>query len=278
MVTVQLNAYEFKMPESWAECSLEQISKLAALTHYKEDEIKATMDEYVVCTLLGCSNQFWNDISLQNEQWGALKNIAKFAFETYFYDRPFPFFDFNGIRYYVFSEGFSDSDAVDIAWANLQYISFAHPENRNVEAVYELIATLCRPERPDIESFKHSADWDGDIREIYNAQRTKERAKIFKDLPMGITIAILQYFEAQNRVFLETYAQMFGDDGSEPRYDNGMGWVTMLMNVADKGTFGNFNDVCHQNVHLIWAKCLDDTLDIKEQNKQAEEERFKHGL
>lgn len=278
MVKVQLNAYQFEMPERWVECSLEQISKLAALTHYQESDIKASAEEYAVCTLLGCSWQFWQELTLQTEQWGALKQVSKFAFESYFFDRPFPYFDFEGIRYYVFSEGFGDSDAVDIAWANLQYISFANPENPNYDAVHELIATLCRPERLDIEAFKKSADWDGDIRELYNAQRTKERAEIFKRLPTGLTIAILQYFESQNRVFLETYAQMFGDDGTEPRYDNGMGWVTMLMNVADKATFGSFDKVCHQNVHLVWAKCLDDTLDIKEQNKRAEEERFRSGI
>jgi hypothetical protein len=278
MKQVQFNAYEFQMPENWKECSFEQISKLAALTHYQKDEFERTAEEYTVCTLLGCSGKFWDELTLTIDQWYALKKIAKFAFETYFFDRPFEYFDFENVRYHVFSEGFGDSDAVDVAWANLQYISFAHPETPNYEAVHELLATLCRPERPDIQDFRLSKDWDGDIRELYNAKKTNDRAKIFERLDMGIKIALLQYFESQNRVFLEGYSQMFGDGGDEPRYDNGMGWVTMLMKVADKNTFGDFSTVCHQNVHLVWAKCLDDTLDIKEQNKRTEDENFRNGL
>jgi hypothetical protein len=278
MVTVQLNAYTFEMPEKWQECSLEQISKLAALTHYKADELERGAEEYAVCILLGCGWSFWEGLQLQIEQWNALKKVARFAFETYFYERPFEYFDFENVRYHVFKEGFADSDAVDVAWANLQYVSFAHPETPNVDAVHHLIATLCRPERADIETFKTSKNWDGDVRELYNAQRTQDRAKVFEHLPMGMKIAILQYFEAQNRVFLETYSQVFGDSGNEPRYDNGMGWVTMLMTMAEKGTFGNFDSVCHQNAHLVWTKCLDDSLDTKEHNKRTEEENFRAGL
>lgn len=276
MVKIQLNAWEFDLPETWQECNLRQIAKLSPITSWKKEDITQAVEEYTICTLLKCGWKIWNDLTLQIEQWNALKKIARFAFETFIVERPFEYFDHEGERYYVFSEGFGDSDAVDFAWANLQYVSFANPDNPNLDAVNQLIATLCRPQRRDIEAFKLSKEWDGDTRELYNAQRVKDRAKKLESLDLGIKVALLQYFENQNRKFLEAYAQMFGEDSQEPRYDNGMGWVTMLMKMAEKGTFGNFDDVCRQNVHLVWAKCLDDTLDAKEENERLERERWKN--
>lgn len=276
MVKVQLNAWYFDMPERWEECSVIQIAKLAALTHWKIDEITRNEHEYAIFTLLGCSPDFWQELSLELTQWYRLKQIARFVFEQRMVERPFERFTHNKVEYLVFDEGFANTDAVDMAWANMQYLAFANPDEPNTDALNQLIATLCRPQRKDIANFRDSKDWDGDYREIHNAQRVNVRAKALADLEVGLKIAILQYFEAQNNIFLERYAQILGDDGRQPRYDNGMGWVTMLMSVAENGTFGNFENVCYQNVHLIWAKCLDDTLDAKDQEKMLEDQRIKN--
>ncbi|MEA5257167.1 hypothetical protein VB264_05170 [Arcicella aquatica] len=276
MVEVQINKKKFTMPERWDECTLEQISKLSPLTQWKVDEITQSEHEYAVCVLMGCSDKFWQRLELELPQWYKLKEVANFAFAEKIVEQPFPSFVHLGTEYLVFQEGFADTDAVDLAWANMQYLAFANPDAPNVVALDELIATLCRPRRKDLLTFRESKEWDGDEREVYNGQRVKARAKELKTLPFGLKVAILQYFEAQNSLFLENYSQMLGDDGREPRYGNGMGWVTMLMSVAEKGTFGNFESVCYQNVHLIWAKCLDDTLDVKEQEKQLEAQRFKN--
>ena len=275
MVKVQFNAWEFDMPERWEECSLEQIAKLSPLIHWKIEDITETEQEYAVFILLGCSPQFWNELTLEVQQYQALVKIARFAFEQKIVERPFAEFKHQGITYYVFEESFANSDAVDVAWANMQYLAFANPDEPNLDALDELLATLCRPARNDLHEFQLSKDWDGDIREPYNGQRVKARAKEFKSLDIGIKIALLQYFESQNTLFLESYANMMGDDGRAPRYENGMGWVTMLMSVAEKGTFGNFEAVCHQNVHLVWTKCLDDTLEAKEQERLMEAQRLK---
>lgn len=276
MVELQFDKKNFRMPERWDECSVDQIAKLSPLTQWKIDEITRSEREYAVCVLMGCGEAFWKDLTLELPQWHKLQQIADFAFTEKIVERPFENFVHLDTEYLVFQEGFADTDAVDMAWANMQYLAFVNPDAPNTDALDELIATLCRPRRRDLKAFRESKEWDGDEREVYNGQRVKARAKELKTLSLGLKIAILQYFEAQNSMFLENYAQMLGDDGREPRYGNGMGWVTMLMSVAEKGTFGNFENVCYQNVHLIWTKCMDDTLDAKEQEKMLEAQRFKN--
>jgi hypothetical protein len=71
---------------------------------------------------------------------------------------------------------------VDVAWANMQYLAFANPEEPNLDALDELLATMCRPARNDLHEFQQSKDWDGDIREPYNGQRVKARARNLKAL------------------------------------------------------------------------------------------------
>ena len=275
MVEVQFDDKVFQMPECWQECSMEQIKVLATFTQVPKDAVGRAEQEFIVEKLLGCGAEFWEELTLEIQQWHQLLKITGFVTDSRIEHFPFAI-KHKDIELFVFQEGFADTDAVDLAWANMQYLAFVNPENPNLEALDELIATLCRPKRKDLKAFKESKDWDGDVREPYNGQRVKARAKQLKDLSFGLKIAILQYFEAQNRVFLEHYSQMLGNDGREPRYDNGMGWVTMLMSVAEKGTFGNFESVCFQNVHLIWAKCLDETLEAKEQEKLMEAERFRN--
>ena len=69
------------MPERWEECSLEQIAKLSPLIHWKVEDITETEQEYAVFILLGCSPQFWNELTLEVQQYQALVKIARFAFE-----------------------------------------------------------------------------------------------------------------------------------------------------------------------------------------------------
>jgi hypothetical protein len=87
MVKVQFNAWEFDMPERWEECSLEQIAKLSPLIHWKVEDITETEQEYAVFILLGCGSKFWKELTLEVQQYQALK-IARFAFEQKIVERP----------------------------------------------------------------------------------------------------------------------------------------------------------------------------------------------
>lgn len=260
MVVVDLGSETFEVAVSWQELDYNQTLFFAG-SNWLENPSEEFYHE-AVQKLLKCSDSFWNSLELGIEQWNALKKLCDFVF-TRVDGLSFQYFIVDNSRYHIFKPDFEDMDSIDIAYANIQYLQFI---GGNELALDELIATICRPTRKDIKTFKLSKDWDGDIREVFNSQRVKERAKLFEQkLDFGLKIAILQYFESENNKFLEQYAGMFGNDGKEPRYDNGMGWITMLMNVASSGTFGDFDRVGEQNCHLIWTKCLDDTLEQREQ-------------
>ena len=74
--------------------------------------------------------------------------------------------------------------------------------------------------------------------------------------------------------FLRNYDRIFGGSATEePRYPDGRGWIMLLKNVAKESHFGDFDRVCRQPAHLVWAAMLDDVLNAEElQNAQNDHE------
>ena len=68
-----------------------------------------------------------------------------------------------------------------------------------------------------------------------------------------------------NDQFLREYGELFGTGSKDVRYDDGRGWLMLLKNVAKQGHFGDFDKVCGQPAHLLFATLLDDLLDQQEQ-------------
>ena len=154
----------------------------------------------------------------------------------------------------------------------MAYLEFATPlvegeANEKELALAQLIATLCRPRRPDWRKFQRSADWSGDVREPFNQARMQERATQLVDLPLNTKLVILDYFERTNNAFLADYGELFGGS-KEPRYQDGRGWVMLLKNVARQQTFGDYEKVCTMPAHLLFATLLDDLLDQQQAEAQ----------
>jgi hypothetical protein len=157
--------------------------------------------------------------------------------------------------------GFGDTSAIEFSVSNVFYLAFCRPENPNADALFNLVATLCRPVRKDLEAFRNSRDWNGDEREPYNDAVATERAKFLKaNMHRGIAIAILQYFEGMNNEFWKRYDVLTGASDDVPLYQNGEGQITMLMEIAETGVFGKFEDVCQQRVHTVYMFLRDKKL------------------
>jgi hypothetical protein len=153
----------------------------------------------------------------------------------------------------------------------VHYLGYAKPtdtgdSNENEEAergvcLDKLIATFCRPRRRDLAEFRVSFDWDGDEREVYNEARLMERLPLLADVEIGKKMAFLAFFEANLTEFMKDYADIFGaSGGKKAMYNNGMGMIMMLKDVAKQGHFGDFERVCMQPVHLLWTAVMDDIL------------------
>lgn len=262
----------FILPENWEECKPDQLRKLAPFNSLREELRNREIWEHVVQIMLRCKPNFWKKLVMSLDQWWWLKQQCKWIFEIPLHEQPFPYLTIKGVNYHLPATAYGDTTTLELALANIAFTEYAHPTEPVMEALDQLIFTLCRPERKDLKKFKASADWNGDTREPFNEARMLERAKkLSKSIPLDDKAAFLNYFVRMNTDFLEMYPEFFGKGGSkEPRYKDGRGWVLMLKNVAKEGGFGDFEKVCQLPVHLLWASLLDDFITNDEQKAEAE--------
>ena len=273
MKTISIGRKNYQVATNWSELKKEQYLSLIACPRLNSLEYRTLDNEAAACLAwLGMSRNVWNALVLSPWQWGQLRREFAWLFETKPVGKPpISCFIHKGQHYHLPNDGFSDTSAIEVAMANMAYVAFANPDDPDPQAIDRLIATLCRPRRPDWRKFQRSREWNGDVREEYTEQRMMDAAKRLADLDMTTKLVVLDYFERMNAQFLANYGELFGGgQHQEPRYGNGLGWVMLLKNVAKEGHFGDFDKVCSTPAHLLFATLLDDVLD---QQDQAEKNR-----
>ncbi|MCP1384433.1 hypothetical protein [Runella salmonicolor] len=263
MLEITLGRRRLQAPENWEECSPEQVKTFLLIHRAPIEERSRAFWEKLVQTWLGLNDKQWKKLVLSFQQWLTFKEMLTWVFEDELKGQPFDYFDFEGVRYLLPEDEFANTSALEVAVGNMLFTEFAHPTEPDLSALDLLVATFCRPQRDDLYTFFQSADWNGDNREPYNQARANERAKTFAALDIGIKVSFLTYFEKMNRAFLDEFSELFGKSESEPRYQDGMGWMMMLKNTAKQGIFGNFEQTCNQPARTVWAFMLDDVLDQK---------------
>ncbi|TDB64414.1 hypothetical protein [Arundinibacter roseus] len=254
----------YKAPERWEECSLEQWGALVAFGRVPAEDRTPDMQVLAAQMWLQVPADEWEKWQLDLLQWEALQKAFDWIW-TPPTARPCEHFLHMDEKYYVFGPNFEDTKALELSLALMDYVAFSDPDEPDLTAYERILATLCRPERKDLFHFRESDEWDGDLRELYNEARTADRAIALSSLSEMSKLALFDYFERSAKAFLTQYEQVFGGSGTlEPRYPDGRGWIMLLKNIAKEGHFGNFDMVCKQPAHLVWASMLDDVLHNQE--------------
>lgn len=260
---------QYAAPEGWHECPLPLWGTLVAFARLPEDQRTDDVAQLAAQLWMQVSPADWAAWLMDARQWDSLQQLFAWIWEPPT-ARPGESFVHEGETYYIFEEQFANTRALDLTMALMDYTEFAHPTQPDPTAYERILATLCRPERADLERFRLSDDWDGDVREPYNEQRATDRATKFASLPAPVKLALFVYFEQSATEFLLSYDSLFGGGGEqEARYPDGRGWLMLLKNVAKEGHFGNFDQVCRQPAHLVYAALLDDLLTNEELSNQS---------
>jgi hypothetical protein len=187
-------------------------------------------------------------------------------------------------RFYNVKDRFEHVSAAEWTEGVLIFIDI---QNGDSEKLYDLFFNFCRPERSDLEAFRASEQWNGDVREPFNAARAKERAETYKGKQAGgevfqkdidnleaVMVAFLWWYDELLRSFFEEYTDLFGgsdknksEDDDEiinsgaGRYADGRGYVMILKNAAKKHYMGDFRAVQSEDVHVVYSLLLDDFYD-----------------
>lgn len=280
MKKIEIGTDVFDCPSSWAETSMDQKVALLPLQllGLPDDPGQAALVKYLVTArLLGAPEQLLEQLTT-DQRWRLMK-LSSWVFETRIESKPFDSFLFNGVEYVLPSDGFGNTSAIEMAYCNIHYMAMGRKRNPDPNAVFSIVSTLCRPRRDDAEAFRKSVAWTGDDREAYNTVLAEERAKLFQtdNLPIGLVMAVLQYFEYTNNRFLKAYKTAYeGDPGADdeaPLYPDGRGLITTFMDIAKAGVFGDFEKVCSTNAHTVWMYLVDNNLKIRRANERAERDQ-----
>lgn len=262
MDILKYNKKTYYAPANWQECDPEMVAKLIVFSRLAVDDITDEVFELLVQIIFMIPAKRWATWTMTVKEWQMLKDQVKWVF-TAPEDRPFLSFEHEGINYILPEENFADTTALELSMAFIAYTDFADPDQPDPTALNRLIATLCRPARPDLKAFLSSPDWTGDDRETFNEARMMKRSDALASMDIQMKMVILSYFEVQAKSFLEQYEGLFGGD-SAPRYGDGRGWIMLLKNIAKEGHFGDFDNVGKQYAHLVYAAALDDTITAEE--------------
>lgn len=280
MKKVQIDKVEFEWPESYQELDFStrvEVAKLATgLTAFSGADSVLVWREIFrqICMATWRNRQrsfrkWWWRLQVSYEQFEELRQLTIWVNEKP-QGQPFDYFDYMGERYYVLPERFENVSAAEWVECIMDFIALGSGEDSST-SLDILISNFCRPQREDLQDFKRSDKWNGDIREVYNRQKALERAKLLRNLDSGIKIQLLWWYEAQITSFFEEFEDLFKGGGGEPRYPDGRGYLVLLKNVAKQAYMGNFEAVCNTEVITVFAMLTDEVYDAQEM-----EERLKN--
>ncbi|MGR3809608.1 hypothetical protein [Jiulongibacter sp. NS-SX5] len=257
-----------KWPEKWEDLSANTIRKVVPLVW----QMKYAGDDYDQVILIG--RALIHAFQPQNSRLNLTEkevllglNKLLWLLNTDITTRPFDYVKVAGKKRYLPRENFEDTDAIEMAMTNFYYLQFASaasasPQEDTKETVGDayrylwiLLAMICRPrvDRLTDRFWRPFSTSKESQRVEFDNDEAEKVAMEFSKLPIGVCLAILNYWEAQQKVFMEQYSNVLKGEGGEPLFANGEGWIASLEDVAKDGVHGDFERVCSTNCHTIWT-------------------------
>ncbi|MGI4871218.1 MAG: hypothetical protein ACRYFX_08580 [Janthinobacterium lividum] len=254
MLTFRLDGRPHQVPGSWAELTAAQL--LAAAPHLAHDSAAARLAVLRAwCPLLRdkdvrrlTPDQLWDVLSLPGWAWSQdmdTQAVREFTHRSRTYRLPEP--------------QLTDAVAIEYAMAAVFFHQFARPQRPQAQALDQLVASLCRPVRPDLVQLSQDPAWDGQTRERYNAKLAEARALELADAPLGVKIVVLHRFLGAQRFIHRAYKDLFkkveppsGPAAQAPRpAGDGTELLELLADLAERGLYGTYEQVAHTSLHTV---------------------------
>lgn len=210
-----------------------------------------------------------------SHQWVDILPYVNYIFKVPdFKTNPFPKLRI-GLRSYVGPIGMLDKCSIEeMSQADTAFI--ASSNGKEEDKMYLLVALLYRPVRTDLEEFKASKNWNGDVREPFNAEKCKARVQRFKKLPKYMVVAVFLYYYSFRENRLMKFTRVF-KKATENKPDTGTnrGWAGTLLEMAHLPVFGKLDEIILQNWFTVVYE-MDRQLEIKEKQEQEIERQRMH--
>jgi hypothetical protein len=238
-----------KAKSSFSECTSDEIQ--AILTRrYLTQQGKFTELQFKISlvTLLVENMTEKKFMKLEDEEKIRYFNRIRWATTETVKSRPFDVLKIKNKKFIFPEENYTNTNSLEFAMANIFYLQFTNQEKPNAMALYDLMAIFIRPRSEKFWDWKREK-----IREEYDSKKADETAKFLREnMPFGMTIAFLQWFEFTNNNFLERNRELLEGGSGRPLFYNGEGWIAMLEDIAESRVHGDFDQVCQKPVHTIF--------------------------
>jgi hypothetical protein len=176
------------------------------------------------------------------------EKLVDFMFETDIKEQPVDFFRCNGIKHFgpldfnkITAEEFSFADAACTA-----FIKTANPLYLDT-----LMAALFRPKKWWWFFEKRAANTNGDCRQQFNKHLLDGRVKRFTGLNEDAKLAAFWWFHSTRCNLASKFPNLFSVKNQGDANSSGYGWLSIILTLSTKGTFGNYKDVSCTPMHLI---------------------------
>jgi hypothetical protein len=114
-----------------------------------------------------------------------------------------------------------------------------------------LLVTVCRPLKWWIVFFpwfkNFALNWDGDPREKYHSALTEIRAKKVSKIPMHKKLSVFWWMVQLRWEVYKIHKPVFSGSGKGDKGD----WVECVMDLAERGLFGDLQSTFQTNFHLV---------------------------
>lgn len=212
---------------------------------------------------------------ITSAQWVDILPFLNYCFKAPdFKTNPFPKL-LVGLHTYVGPIGMLDKCSIEeMSQADTAFVACSN--GKEPDKMYLLVALLYRPVRTDLQEFKASKEWNGDVREPFNAEKCKARVDKFKRLPPFMAIAVFLYYYSFRENKLMKFTRVF-KKATENKPDTGTnrGWAGTLLEMAHLPVFGKLDEIILQNWFTVVYE-MDRQLEIKEKQEQEIERQRMH--
>lgn len=254
---IHLNNIEYQLPSSWSQVPSARVMGLLRLAH----ELPCT--ERTKLAALQLVNPIPPKLFRKLVPWqvNELVQTLQWVWEQPIEGRPFECFEHGGMVYYTHPAHFRTTTFSEYLTAVVYLFQAYYDADTPRElSAARLMATLCRPATESVNELH--PNYPGDAREPFNEHVVEARAKLFKDLPVGIIAAVVQYFVAELGWLYDHY-DVFDDP--PPKRDTvtneelDFDWQSCLMEmknlryvVAEERIFGTVSEVMKAPVNDVF--------------------------
>jgi hypothetical protein len=144
----------------------------------------------------------------------------------------------------------------EFSYADKTYQAFF--KNQDKKFLNLFVASLFRETSVFTKFKSFLPTFNGDKREVFNKHQLEARAKKMERLSFDVKLTIWFWYHCYRASLPKLHPLVFTAPNESKAGDSD--WLNVILGLASEGPFGNYNQVCHTQVHLV----------LRELNRKAE--------